>query len=311
MDSQHKCRQVKIWGVLWEALERWSLILKDVANWGSWVVAYINVCNKHVRSRVEIFERFQTPPGRDCLWVIVLPIVFLVSSHLSSLLKRWMETLASPWQSQILVTIPLETLDIAMATVTCLRLPSLSLAIPRFSWQLLWNLPMPDAVMAIITHSIAIAIAVVMALSVDLSSSSLSFPSVYWRDCEDKDEALPKLFSTYQIEHQPFDNWHWQPHQSPSDGPPSHLSSLQITISVSSELNINHSNLSLNTDNVTSRYPLSVDSSQSGSYRISSKPVGAGRFDCVVLPYHRCLIGVDPTTKNPDPFKCCWSISSR
>ena len=199
-----------------------------------------------------------------------------------------------------------------MATITRLRLSSSSLAIPGFSWQLLWNLPMPDAVMAIITHSIAIAIAVVMALSVDLSSLSLSFPSVYWRDCEDKDEALPKLFSTYWIEHQPFDNRHQQPHQSPLDGPPSHLSSrLQITISVSSELNINHSNLSLNTDNVTSRYPSSVDSSQSGSYRISGKPVGVGRFDCVVLPYRRRLISVDPTTENPDPFKRCRLISSR
>ena len=103
---------------------------------------------------------------------------------------------------------------------------------------------MPDAVMAIITRSIVIAITIVMALSVDLLSSSLSFPSVYQRDCKDKDEALPKLFSTYRIEHQPFDNRHQQPHQSPSDGPPSHLSScLQITISMSSELNINHSNL--------------------------------------------------------------------
>ena len=206
MDSRHKCRQVKIWGVLWEALERWSLILKDVANWGSWVVAYINVCDKRVRSRVEIFKTFQTLPGCDCLWVIVSPIVFLVSSHLSGLPKRWTETLASPWQSQILVTIPLETLDIAMATITCLRLSSSSLAIPGFSWQLLWNLPMPDAVMAIITHSIVIAIAIVMALSVDLLSSSLSFPSVYRRDCKDKDEALPKLFSTYRIEHLSFRN---------------------------------------------------------------------------------------------------------
>ena len=171
---------------------------------------------------------------------------------------------------------------------------------------------MPDAIMAIITCSIVIAIAIVMALSVDLLSSSLSFPLVYQRDCEDKDEALPNLFSTYRIEHQPFDNRHQQPHQSPLDGPPSHLSScLQITISVSSELNINHLNLSLDTDNITSRYPSSVNSSQSGSYRISGKPVGAGRFDCVVLPYCRCLIGVDPTTENPDPFKRCQLISSR
>ena len=171
---------------------------------------------------------------------------------------------------------------------------------------------MPNAVMAIITRLIVIAIAIMMALSVDLLSSSLSFPLVYRRDCKDKDKALPKLFSTYRIEHQLFDNRHRQPHQSPSDGPPSHLSShLQITISVSSELNINHSNLSLDTDNVTLRYPSSVDSSQSGSYRISGKPVRAGRFDCVVLPYHRHLIGVDPTTENPDPFKRCRSISLR
>ena len=65
---------------------------------------------------------------------------------------------------------------------------------------------MPDAVMAIITRSIVITIAIVMALSVDLLSSSLSFPSVYRRDCEDKDEAFPKLFSTYRIEHLSFRN---------------------------------------------------------------------------------------------------------
>ena len=41
---------------------------------------------------------------------------------------------------------------------------------------------------------------------------------------------------------------------------------LQTIISMFSELNINHSNLSLDTDNVTLRYPSLVNSSHSGSY---------------------------------------------
>ena len=94
---------------------------------------------------------------------------------------------------------------------------------------------MPDAIMAIITHSIVIAITIVMALSVDLLSSSLSFPSVYQRDCEDKDEALPKLFSTYRIEHLSFRNIfisRLQPLKS-IGWCPSHLSLIPILVCTS------------------------------------------------------------------------------
>lgn len=204
-----------------------------------WVVVYTNVCDKGCEiTHWNISKLFQTLPGHNCSSSCQL---FSLSPPISTVYQRdGQRPYSRPdWRTIDPHTHLPDNLEFLWQSGNlqyCYGYHYTLMIVFIISHQLqilITITPIPDFVMAIITCLIEITIA--MALSVGLLSSSPSFPLVYWRDCEDNNEAIPKLLSTYQIEHpslcnvfisqlQPLKSIGWCP---------SHLSLISIFVYIS------------------------------------------------------------------------------